>query len=161
MLWAVSACAPTLVCSCGLLAGCAGVGAYLLVSLECTLGVGVSSTSRCCIIGHILVVVGVACVLVVAVVSSRPLFLRGGYRGRSLFRSGRFRRILAWLRGGLGGVSVDHDEDGVVRFVVAVGAFAVVYACVHDAGVLAGSLVRFSGIRRSVSVAVSAASDEF
>lgn len=78
---------------------CAGLGACLSDSFMSVRWVWVFRQPHVVVISVALVVVGVACVLAVIVVSSRLLFLRDGCRGRSLFRSSRCRRILAWLRG--------------------------------------------------------------
>ena len=60
--------------------------------------------------------------------------------------------------GELGGVSVDHDEDGVVRFVVAFVALCCFDACVHDSGVSSAALEYVLDVCRPVSATASPAS---
>ena len=58
-------------------------------------------------------------------------------------------------------VAVDHDEDGVVRVIVALVVLGCFDVCVHDSGVLAAALEYFSDICHPVSAATSPASDKF
>ena len=62
---------------------------------------------------------------------------------------------LRGCEGGLGGVSVYHDEDRVVRFMVAFVVLGCFDARVHDAGRAVALLECFSDIRRPVSAATS------
>lgn len=64
-------------------------------------------------------------------------------------------------RGELGRVSVDHDEDCVVRFIVAFVVVGCFDAGVHDAGVSSAVLEYVLDVCHSVSAAASPASDEF
>lgn len=63
--------------------------------------------------------------------------------------------------GELGRVSVDHDEDGVVRFVVAFVVVGCFDACVHDSGVSSAALEYVLDVCCPVSATASPASDEF
>ena len=62
---------------------------------------------------------------------------------------------------GLGGVAVDHDEDRVVRFVVAFVVLGCFDSRVHDACRVVALLEYFSDMRRPVSAATFPASGEF
>ena len=86
---------------------------------------------------------------------------RAGVDGESCPVVAVFVVSLRGCEGELGGVSVDHDEDGVVRFIVAFVVVGCFDACVHDSGVSSAALERVLNVCYPVSAAASPASDEF
>lgn len=62
---------------------------------------------------------------------------------------------------GLGRVAVDHDEDCVVCFIVALVVLCCFGACVHDSGVSSAALEYVLDVCHPVSAAASPASDGF